>query len=51
MKQSAALDWGMRGLIELMSQEQDEEKIKEMNVALKLLATMFVEAERIERGE
>ena len=51
MKQSAVLDWAMRGLIELMSQEQNEEKQKEMNQALKLLAIMFVEAEREEREQ
>ena len=52
MKQSEALDWGMRGLIELMSQEQhNQEKKEEMNQALKKLAIMFVEAERTEVGE
>ena len=48
MKQSEVLDWAMRGLIELMSQEQDETKQKEMNQALKILASMFIEAERKE---
>ena len=48
MKQSEVLDYAMRGLIVLMSQEQDEKKLKEMDQALKKLATMFVEAERAE---
>ena len=48
MKQSEALDWAMRGVIELMSQEQDEKKKEELNQALKLLAVMFIESEREE---
>ena len=48
MKQSEVLDYAMRGLIELMSQEKDEKKLKEMDQALKQLAIMFVEAERAE---
>lgn len=48
MKQSEALDWAMRGVIELMGQEQDEKKKEELNQALKLLAVMFIEAERKE---
>lgn len=48
MKQSVVLDWAMRGVIELMSQEQDEKKKEELNLALKKLAVMFIEAERKE---
>ena len=48
MKQSEALDWAMRGVIELMGQEQDEKKKEELNLALKLLAVMFIESEREE---
>ena len=51
MKQSEVLDYAMRGVIVLMSQEQDEKKQEEMNQALKRLATMFIEAERKERKE
>lgn len=48
MKRSEVFDWAMRGVIELMSQEQDEKKKEELNQALKLLAVMFIEAEREE---
>lgn len=48
MKRSEVLDWAMRGVIELMSQEQYEEQKEELNQALKLLAVMFIEAEREE---
>ena len=48
MKQSEVLDYAMRGVIVLMSQEQDDKKREEMNVALKKLAIMFIEAERKE---
>ena len=48
MKQSEVLDWAMRGVIELMSQEQDDKKKEELNQALKSLAVMFIEAEREE---
>ena len=48
MKQSEVLDWAMRGVIELMSQEQDDKKKEELNQALKSLAVMFIEAERKE---
>ena len=48
MKRSEVLDCAMRGVIELMNQEQDEEKRMELNIALKELAMMFVLAEREE---
>lgn len=48
MKKSEALDWGMRALIELMSQEQEENKRAEQGEALKLLASMFILEEREE---
>jgi hypothetical protein len=48
MKRSEVLDCAMRGVIELMNQEQDEEKRMELNVALKELAMMFVLAEQEE---
>jgi hypothetical protein len=50
MKRSEVLDYAMSGVIELMNQEQDEEKRAELNTALKELAMMFVLAEREERG-
>ena len=48
MKKSVVFDYAMRGVIELMSQEQDETKKLELNQALKELAVMFIEAEREE---
>ena len=48
MKKSEALDWGMRALIELMSQEQKENIRAEQGEALKLLALMFILEEREE---
>jgi hypothetical protein len=49
MKRSEVLDCAMRGVIELMRQEQDEEKKVELDKALKELAMMFVLAEQKER--
>ena len=49
MKQSEVLDYAMRGVIELMRQEQDEKKQAELNATLKELALMFVLAEQNER--
>jgi hypothetical protein len=49
MKQSEVLDWAMRGVIEVMRQERDEERKAELNATLKELAMMFVLAERKER--
>ena len=51
MKQSEVLDYAMRGIIELMRQEQNEEKKMELDIALKELAMMFILAEREERGQ
>lgn len=51
MKKSEALDWGMRALIELMSQEQNENIRAEQGEALKLLATMFILEEREESNQ
>ena len=48
MKKSEALDLGMRGIITLMSQEQDKKKQNELNKALKMLAAMFILEERKE---
>ena len=42
MKKSEALDLGMRGIITLMSQEQDQDKLKKLDEALKMLAAMFI---------
>lgn len=50
MKQSEVIDWAMRGVIEEMKREPDEEKKVELNKILKELAMMFVLAEREERG-
>ena len=50
MKRSEVLDYAMRGIIELMRQEQNEEKKMELDIALKELAMMFILAEREERG-
>ena len=51
MKQSEIFDLAMSGIIELMNQEQDEERKEKLNQALKELAMMFVLAEREERRE
>ena len=49
MKQTEVLDWAMRGVIEIMRQEKDEQKITELNNTLKELAMMFVLEEQKER--
>jgi hypothetical protein len=49
MKRSEVLDYAMSGVIELMRQEQDDEKKVELDKALKELAMMFVLAEQEER--
>ena len=48
MKRSEVLDYAMRGIIELMRQEQNEKVKVELDMALKELAMMFVLAEREE---
>ena len=48
MKRSEVLDYAMRGIIELMRQEQNEKVKVELDIALKELAMMFVLAEREE---
>lgn len=50
MKKSEIIDWAMRGVIEAMQKEPDEERKQELNQKLKELATMFVLAEREECG-
>jgi hypothetical protein len=50
VKQSEVIDWAMRGVIDAMQKEPDEEKKVELNKTLKELAMMFVLAEREERG-
>ena len=49
MKLTEALDWAMRGVIDAMQREPDEERKKELNQALRELAHMFVIEERKER--
>jgi hypothetical protein len=49
MKQSEIFDYAMRGIIELMHQEQDEKRMEELKYVLKELAMMFILAEREER--
>lgn len=49
MKKSEALDWGMRGIIELMDKEQDKNKRTELAEALKELAILCVLEERQEQ--
>lgn len=51
MKRSEVLDYAMRGVIELMRQEQNEKVNAELNQALKELALMFVLAEQNEREQ
>lgn len=51
MKRSEVLDYAMSGVIELMRQEQDDEKKVELDKALKELAMMFVLAEQEERKQ
>lgn len=51
MKRSEVLDYAMRGVIELMRQEQNEKVNAELNQALKELAMMFVLAEREENEQ
>ncbi len=50
MKQTEVLDWAMRGVIEAMQREPNEERKAELNQVLKELATMFVLEEHKERG-
>ena len=50
VKQSEILDWAMRGVIDAIQKEPDEEKKIELNKILKELAMMFVLAEQKERG-
>ena len=42
MKQTEVLDWAMRGVIEVMRQEKNEEKKVELNQVLRDLAMMHV---------
>ena len=51
MKLTEALDWAMRGVIEAMQREPDEEKKQELNNTLKELAHMFVLEEHKEREQ
>lgn len=51
MKRSEVLDYAMRGIIELMRQEQNEKVKVELDIALKELAMMFVLAEREENEQ
>ena len=51
MKRSEVLDYAMRGIIELMRQEQNEKVKVELDQALKELAMMFVLAEREENEQ
>lgn len=49
MKLTEALDWAMRGVIDAMQREPDEERKKELNQVLRELAHMFVIEEHKER--
>jgi hypothetical protein len=49
MKQTEVLDWAMRGVIDAMQREPNEERKKELNQELKELAHMFVIEEHKER--
>lgn len=49
VKQSEIIDWAMRGVIETIQKEPEEEKQMELNKILRELAMMFVLAEQKER--
>lgn len=51
MKQTEVINWAMRGVIEVMSQEQDESRKVELNNTLRELARMFAEAQCEERRQ
>lgn len=51
VKQSEIIDWAMRGVIETIQKEPEEEKQMELNKILRELAMMFVLAEQKERKQ